>query len=200
MNLLFGLYWFWRSFLLFWWGCTSFHFPVYNINSTSSPTITYSNILLFTNASFHFLIYNINSTSSPKLTYSNIFIFTTACFYPMWLVRIWIRIGGVTCCLTFRVLLFLKQDFFGEGLDLPSFLFFMEFSSPSSFSISAALCLLVWYFIIVYIKRHISRKYDSSSILNVCCIKSKNIWLRFITSSFWTSMSYFSWLIAILYC
>ena len=36
--------------------------------------------------------------------------------------------------------------------------------------------------------------------MNVRCMKSKNIWLRFIASSFRTSMSYVSQLRAIIYC
>ena len=68
-----------------------------------------------------------------------------------------------------------------------------------SFSISAALCFLNWYFMIVSIKIHLSRKYNPSRQLNVCCMKSKNIRLLFIASSFRTSMSDLSRLRAILY-
>ena len=57
-----------------------------------------------------------------------------------------------------------------------------------------------WSFMIVSIKRYISRKYNPSRRLNVRCMKSNNIWLRFYASSFRTSMSYLSWLRAILYC
>ena len=112
--------------MLFWWGCKSFHFLIYNFNPNSSPTIPYSDLFLFTNASFHFLIYNINVTFyatltyfnplqfntayfhffvynlninfSPELIHSGIFLLTTACFTPMWHVSIKIWIGGVTCC------------------------------------------------------------------------------------------------------
>ena len=114
--------------MLFRWGCPSFHFLLYNINSTSSPILTYSNIFLFTTASFYFLIYNINVTFYATLTYfntfhfttpsfqlliynlnltfypilmySNIFLFTNACFTPLWYFNINFLIGGVTCCLT----------------------------------------------------------------------------------------------------
>ena len=45
-----------------------------------------------------------------------------------------------------------------------------------------------------------SRKYNPSRRLKFCFIKSKNIRLRFIASSFRTSMSYFHRLRAIIYC
>ena len=61
-------------------------------------------------------------------------------------------------------------------------------------------CLLDWFSIIVSIKILFSCKYNPSGRLNVCCMKSKNIWLRFIALSFWTSMSYLSRFRAILYC
>ena len=47
---------------------------------------------------------------------------------------------------------------------------------------------------IFHVKKNPSRQ------LNVCCMKSKNIRLHFIASSFRTSMSYLYWLRAILYC
>ena len=211
--------------MLFWWGFPYFHFLIYNINSTYSTLLTYSNFFLFTNDSFRFLVYNINvyfsptltnfnlfhlTTSSfhflifnlsitfpPTLTHSNLFVFTTACFTPMLYVSIKILIGGVNCCSTCLGCLIHKTGFFGEGLDVPSFLLVMDFFSLFSFSISAAICLLNWSFVIISIKIHISRKYNR---LKVCCMKSKNIWLRFIASSFSTSMSYFSRFKAILYC
>ena len=68
-----------------------------------------------------------------------------------------------------------------------------------SFSISAVHCFLVWSFIITYIKRNLSRKYNPSIPLNVHCMKWKGIRLRCIASSSRTSMSYFSRLRAILY-
>ena len=83
---------------------------------------------------------------------------------------------------------------------MTSFIFFLAFFSLFSFSIYAALFFLVWYFVITSIKRHISCKYNPYSWLNICCMKSKNVWLRFIVSSFRTSMSYLSQLRAILYC
>ena len=78
-------FWLWRISLFFWWGCPSFHFLIYNINSTSSPKIMYSNLFLFTTASFYFLIYNINvifllqlriliSSNSLLLTFTSSFI------------------------------------------------------------------------------------------------------------------------------
>ena len=156
--------------MLFWWGCPSFHFLIYNINSTSSPTLTYSNLLIFTNASFHLLIYNINVVFSPTLTYlnlflltivsfhfliynlniifsptlthSNIFLFTTNLLTLLWCVRIKKFIGCVTCWLTCLGCLIQKNRIFLEGLDVPSFLSFLEFFPLFSSSISAALCLL----------------------------------------------------------
>ena len=53
---------------------------------------------------------------------------------------------------------------------------------------------------LIYIKRNILCKYNPSRQFNVRCIKSKNIWLHFIASSFRTSMSYFSRLRVIAYC
>ena len=222
----FVFFWFWRIFLLFRWGCPYFHFLVYNINSTSSLTLTYSNLFLFTTASFHFLIYNFNMIFSPTLTYYNlflfttssfhfliynlnmnfsptlthynIFLFTTSCFNPMWYVRIKFWIGGVTCCSTCSGSLILKAGSFGGGLDVPLFLFSGLFFFVQFFNFRYT--LLLQYYIISYIKRHISRKYNPYRRLNYHCIKSKNIWLRFIPSSFRTSMLYLSQLKSILYC
>ena len=98
-----------------------------------------------------------------------------------------------------RVLVFTKQDFVGEGLDLLSFLLFLDFFSLFGFSIYDAFCFLVWSFMIAYIKIHLSRKYNPSIRLNNHCMKFKN-WLRFIASSFLTSMLCMSLLRAILYC
>ena len=81
---------------------------------------------------------------------------------------------------------------------LPYFCFYPFFLS--SLSTSAAICFLNWFSMILSIKRLFSCKYNPSRRLNVRCIKSKNIWFRFIASSFWTSMSYLSRLRAILYC
>ena len=78
--------------------------------------------------------------------------------------------------------------------------FFLEISSLFSISISSALCFLYWYYLVVSIKGYFPCKYNPSIRLNVCCIKSKNIRLRFIASSFRTSMSYLSLLRAIIYC
>ena len=69
-----------------------------------------------------------------------------------------------------------------------------------SISTSDELCSLNWFPVEVSIKRLSSCKYNLSRKLNVCYIKSKNIWLHLIASSFWTSMLYFSRLRAILYC
>ena len=126
------------------WGFPSFHFLIYNINSTSHPKLTYSNISLRTYASFNFLIYDINVTFSPTLTYfnlfhfttaffhfliynlnitfyptltnSNLFLFTTAFLTPIWYVRIKIWIGGITCCSTCLGCLIHKTGFFGIRL------------------------------------------------------------------------------------
>ena len=65
--------------------------------------------------SFHFLIYNINLTSFPTLTLSNLFLFATDCFAPMWLVRIWIQVGDATCCLTCYGFLLHKTGFLYKG-------------------------------------------------------------------------------------
>ena len=53
---------------------------------------------------------------------------------------------------------------------------------------------------IVSIKRHTSCKYNLPRRLNIRFIRSKNIMLYFIASSFRTSVSYLSPLRAILYC
>ena len=81
---------------------------------------------------------------------------------------------------------------------LPSFFSVLFFLFSLSFS--SATCVLDWFSVIVYIKKLVSCKYNPSRRLNVRCMKSKNIQLRFIVSSFWTSMSYLSRLRAILYC
>ena len=111
----------------------SFHLLVYNINLTFSPTLTYFNIFYFTTDSFHLHIYNLNITFSPTLTHSNLFLFTTDCFTLTWYVRIKILIGGVTCCSTCSGYLILKTGFFGEGLDVHSFLLFLDFFRCSVF-------------------------------------------------------------------
>ena len=76
-------------------------------------------------------------------------------------------------------------------IPVPFFLF--------STSITTELCFLNWFSTIVSIKRISSCQYNASRQLNVCWMKSKNIWLLFIVSSLWTSMSYFSLLRDILY-
>ena len=68
------------------------------------------------------------------------------------------------------------------------------------FSISAAICFFNWSFMIVSIKIHISCKYSPYRRLNVHCMKSKNIRLQFIASSFRNLMLYFSRLRSIIYC
>ena len=134
--------------MLFWWGCKSFHFLIYNINSTSSTTLTYSNTFLFTNFPFHFLIYNIKITFYPTLKYSNILLFTTAWFTPMWYVRIKNLIGGVTCFSSCSGFLICKTCFFGRRLrytflSLVFWLFFLylvcQFTLQSSSSIDISL-------------------------------------------------------------
>ena len=211
--------WFWRSFLLFWWGCQSFHFVINNINPTSSTTITYSYLFLFTTASFHFLIYNINVTFSatlmyfnlfhfttasfhflicnlnntftPTLKHSNIFLFPTAWFNLLWYVSIIIWIGGVTYCSTCSGCFTHKTGFLGRRPRCTFLYYFSGHFNMLSFSTSAALCFLDWYLMIVSIKRHFSCKYIPSRQLNVRCMKLKNIQLWFIVSSFRTSMSHF---------
>ena len=169
--------------MLFWWRYPSFCFLIHNFNSTSSPTLTYSNLLLFTTAYFHFLIYDINMTFSatlkyfnllhftnfsfhflicnlninvsPKLMHANIFFFATAWFTPLWYVSIKNWIGGVTCWSNCSGSFICKKSFFGEGLYVPSFLLFLDFFYMFGFSISAALCFLDWYYLIVSIKRNV---------------------------------------------
>ena len=119
--------------MLFRWVFPSFHFLIYNINSASSPTLMYSNIFLFANFSFHLLVYNLNITFSPTLTYSNIFLFANACFGIMWYLRIKILIGGVICYLTCSGYFIHKTGFFGEVLDVFSFLLFLNFFLCSVF-------------------------------------------------------------------
>ena len=101
----------------------SFHLLIYNINVTFSSTITYFNLFHFTTAPFHFLVYNLNITFPPTLTYSSSFLFTVSCFTPLWYVINKFWIGGVTClgCLIH------KTCFFWEGLDVPSFIYFLAF-------------------------------------------------------------------------
>ena len=78
--------------------------------------------------------------------------------------------------------------------------FFVSFLFPLfSISIFSALYFLNWYYLILSIKRHFACIYNPSRILNVRCMKSKDIRLRFIASSSRTSMSYLSQLRAILY-
>ena len=156
-------------FSLFWWWCPYFHFLIHNLKSNSSPTLTYYNIFLFTNASFHFLIYNtrvtfnfflhlficnINITFSPTLTHYNIFLFTTACLNPLWYVSFKVFIGGVTCWSTFLDCFIHKTAFFWRRLRCTLLSFVSVFFSLFSFSISATLCLLDWSSLIVSIKRH----------------------------------------------
>ena len=167
--------------MLFQWGCPPFHFLIHDFNSNSSPILTYSNIFLFTNASFHLLIYSFNATFSDAL---NIFLLNTAFFNPLWYVHINIWIGGVTCCLNF------SQNRLSLIRLRCIFLFFVLFYL-FIISTSAAICFLNWYSLIVSIKRHFSSIYNPYRQLNVCCMKSKNIWVRFIASSSWISMSYF---------
>ena len=45
-------------------------------------TLRYFNLFIFTNFPFHLFVCIINITFSPTLTHSNIFLFTTACFNP----------------------------------------------------------------------------------------------------------------------
>ena len=57
--------------------CPSLHFLTDFINSTFSPTITYSNLFFFTIAFLYFLIYIFNVTFSTTLRSFNIFLFNT---------------------------------------------------------------------------------------------------------------------------
>ena len=143
--------------MLFRWGCTSFHFLIHNFNSTSSPKLAYSNLFLFTTASFHLLIYNTNVIFSATLQYFNLFHFTTFYFHFLicnikitFLLHVQIPISFTSLLLVslhcgmlalkfelkvllvsilVLVVLFTKQPFNGEGLDVTSFLLFLEFFS-----------------------------------------------------------------------
>ena len=219
---------FWRSFFFLIWGCPSFHFLVYNIYSTSSPTPTYFNLFLFATASFHSLIYNINVTSSPTFTYfnlfhfanasfrflvynininfsptlahSNIFLFTTSLFTPMWYIGIKMWIEVVTCYSTCSGCLIQKTVFFVESLDLPSPILFLAFFLCSFFQFLMHSASLI----------DISLSYLSKDIFHVNIIRPDN-WTFVVLNQrifgyallhhrFSTSMSHFSWLRAILYC
>ena len=97
-----------------------------------------------------------------------------------------------------RVVLFTKQPFLGEGLDLPSFFCFCTFFLCSLFQIPLRSASSIDIFLL-YLSKKFPSIYNPSRQLNVCCVKSKNIWLRFIASSSRTSLSYFYLLISILY-
>ena len=79
------------------------------------------------------------------------------------------------------------------------FFSFRPFFSVQFLTVLTALCFLDWSLMIVSIIGKLSCKYNPSRILNVSCMKSKNIQLHFIASSFWTSMWYLSRLRAIIY-
>ena len=214
--------------LFFRWGCQSFHFLIYIINLTSSHTLTYSSLYLLTTASFHLPIYNINvnflllsyfliSYTSIMLTFFSSFLISVLIFSlhlcipisssPLLLVSLFcgmlllnFELEVWLVAQLFRVLLFTKHIFSREGLDTPYFISFLDFFPLFRSSISDALCFLNWYFMIISIKRHPSCKYNPSRRLNISSMKSNNIWLRFIASSFRIWMSYLSQLRAILYC
>ena len=201
--------------MFFWWGCPSLYFLIHNIYLNSSPTINYANLFLCTNAFFHFLIYSfnvtfpaylfkylplnyfsfhffvfiLNITFSSTLTHSNVFHFTTYCFTTLWYVHIKILIRGITCFSTFSGFPFWKKAW----MYLP-FLFLYLFFYVQSFNYRWTL-LPQLIFLIVCIKIK-----TSSRQLNVSRMKSKNIRLLFIASSYRTSMSYLSRLRTILYC
>ena len=168
--------------MFFRWGCPFFHFLIYNINSTSSPTLMYSNLFLFNTAAFHFLVYNLNVTFSPTLTYSNLFLFVTASFHfliynlnMIFLLHLCIPIYSssllfsllqcVMSALKFelevllvawlvRVVLFTKQAIFGEVLDVSSFLFFLPFFLCSVFNFRFTLLPLLIFHDRIYQKTY----------------------------------------------
>ena len=182
MNLLFGFSWFWSSFLLFWWGCPSFHFIIYNTDLNSSPTLMYSNLFLFTTASFHFFSHNINVTFSPTLTFSNLFHVTTASFhfliYNLTLIfLLYLRIttssssilvASLHCgilALKYElevllvaqlvwVVLFTKQDFFGEGLYVTFFILFLVSCSGQVFNFCCTLLPRLIFHYCIYQKKN----------------------------------------------
>ena len=128
---------------------------------TSSPTLTYSNLLLFTNASFYLLIYNINVTFSPTLTHFNLFHFTNASFHFLvynlnitFLLHLRIPISSSSLLITslqcgvfslkfefrvllvarlVRVVLFKKQDILDQAQMYLPFFYFWTFFSLFSF-------------------------------------------------------------------
>ena len=130
--------------MLIWWRCTSLHFLIDFINSNFSPTLTYSNLFLFTNAficfpnkifnvtfyttlrSFNLFLINTFSilffvcmlkiTFSPTFTHSDIFLFNAACFTSCTFYCIWIWFVGVTICLTGFVCLIRKTTFLWRRL------------------------------------------------------------------------------------
>ena len=185
---------------LFLFTTVSFHLFVYNINVTFSATLMYSNLFRFTTGSFHFLICNINITFSTTHTNYIIFFFTNACFNPLCYARIKMLIGCVTCCLTCLGCFIHKTDFFWIRLR-STFLYFVSghFFSVQFFNFRCTLLYQLIFYDCIY-QTIYSLKYDPSRRLNVRCMKSKNIWLRFIASQFRTSMSYLSQLRSILYC
>ena len=67
------------------------------------------------------------------------------------------------------------------------------------FNFCCALLPRLMFYYRIY-QKTFSCKYNTSRRLNVRCMKSRNIRLRFIASSFWTSVSYLSQSRAIIYC
>ena len=78
--------------------------------------------------------------------------------------------------------------------------YFFSFFFLLTHSTYATICFLNWFPMIVSIKKRFSCKYNPSRRFNVRFLKSNNIQLCFIKSSFWNSMSYLSRLRAIIYC
>ena len=161
---------------MFWWGFPSFKFLIHNINSTSSPTLTYCNIFLFTNAFLHFLIYSFNVTFSATLTYFNLFLFTTFPFHFFvcilginFIPHLRTPISSSSLLLALlhfgiyalkfelemlhvaRLVRFFSQTaFFGECLDVTSFFLFLTFFSLFSISTYASPWFLNWFFYCIY--------------------------------------------------
>ena len=96
------------------------------------------------------------------------------------------------------VVLFTKQPF-SRRLWCTFLVFFLSSFSVQSFNFPCTPLLQLISFI-AYFKIKLLSIYNSSRRLNVCCMKSKNIRLRFIASSSRTSISHLSRLKAILYC
>ena len=143
-----------------------------------SDTLKYFNFFHFTISPLYFLICNLNIHFYPTLTISNIFLFTTACFTPLWYVSIRIWIGGVTCCSNCLGCFIHKKPFSWIRLRC-TLLYLVSFFSVKFLNLRCNLLPWLIFFDCIY-QKTFSCKYNPSRQLKICCTKSKNIWLRFI--------------------